>query len=161
MRFDDRHPKNMQNSPNISGWYGSVNCGFINIYIYIWPYIHTYVCINQNHGGFDSRFAKSSLHLYFETLKFKHKSWCRAKHGRMDPENVLPKQCYFRAVFQNQTRTLLSQHLQDESSVDACYGHVAGKPPPKKVGIWRCWCRDGTPRNVPQPATPDQTKAVQ
>ena len=107
--------QNMQNSPNISGWHGLVNCCFIDIYIYFIDdhiYIHTYVCISQNHGGFDSRFARSSLHLYFETLKFKHKSWCRAKHGRMDPENVLPKQRYFRAVFQNQTRTLLSQHPQ-------------------------------------------------
>ena len=91
--------------------FGLVWVGELLFHLYIYMYIHTYVCINQNHGGFDSRFARSSLHLYFETLEFKHKSWCRAKHGRMDPENV-PKQRHFRAVFQNQTRTLLSQHPQ-------------------------------------------------
>ena len=133
MRFDDRHPKNMQNSPNISGWYGSVNCGFINIYIY--DHIYIRMCVSTRTTEVLIHVSQN-LHCIFtlRLLKFKHKSWCRAKHGRMDPENVLPKQCYFRAVFQNQTRTLLSQHLQDESSVDACYGHVAGKPPPKKSG---------------------------
>ena len=138
------------------GWWTAVSL------IYIYDHIYIRMCVSTRTTEVLIHVSQN-LHCIFtlRLLKFKHKSWCRAKHGRMDPENVLPKQCYFRAVFQNQTRTLLSQHLQDESSVDACYGHVAGKPPQKKVGIWRCWCRDGTPRNVPQPATPDQTKAVQ